>query len=161
MARKHTDLSLELLEFIKKRGTLKYSLLSQNYKGLKRKKVYDSLYRMVRQGYIEQFEKSGDSYIRLSSSGDRLLHTKSPRKDGIWKLIIFDIPEKHRKIRNSLRGKLQQLGFKKWQNSIWVSPYEIHEEIEQELQKLSDVFFIRLIKVASINNTKDLENLFK
>jgi DNA-binding transcriptional regulator PaaX len=83
-----------------------------------------------------------------------------PEKDGIWKIVIFDIPEKHKYVRVVLRAKLKALQFKKWQNSIWVSPFELDKEIEQELQELSKKFFVRLIKTTDINNTSDLQKLF-
>jgi CRISPR-associated endonuclease Cas2 len=78
----------------------------------------------------------------------------------VWKLVIFDVPEKHKKVRNILRAKLNQLGFKKWQNSIWASPYELDTEIEKEFLELGKKFFIRLIKTQEINLTEDLEKLF-
>jgi hypothetical protein len=60
-----------------------------------------------------------------------------------------------------LRGKLKQLFFKKWQNSIWVSPYILPEDIEEELRSLGQKFFIRLIKTSDINIVEDLKNMFK
>jgi DNA-binding transcriptional regulator PaaX len=76
-------------------------------------------------------------------------------------MIIFDIPEQRREIRDFLRTKLKQLGFKKWQNSIWITPYALPSELVKELRQLSDKFFIRLIIVESINNTHGLEELFE
>ena len=85
----------------------------------------------------------------------------SPKKDGVWKLVIFDIPEKHKYVRNVLRAKLKTLHFKKWQNSIWASPFALDEEIETELLALAKKFFVRLIKTTEINETKDLEEMFE
>jgi phenylacetic acid degradation operon negative regulatory protein len=84
----------------------------------------------------------------------------APKKDGVWKLVIFDIPEKHKYVRTVLRAKLKQLHFKKWQNSIWASPYEMDAEIEAELNDLGKKFFVRLIKTTQINHPETLEKMF-
>jgi len=54
--------------------------------------------------------------------------------------VIFDIPEKHKYVRNVLRAKLKQLHFKKWQNSIWVSPYALDGQIEEDFKELGKKF---------------------
>ena len=41
--------------------------------------------------------------------------------DGKWRLIFWDIPEKRKSIRDLLRNKLKQLGFVRWQKSVWAS----------------------------------------
>ncbi len=64
-------------------------------------------------------------------------------------------------MRNVLRSKLTSLGFKKWQNSIWISPFIIAPEIEAELNELAKHFFIRLMKTTDINVTDDLEKMFE
>ena len=73
---------------------------------------------------------------------------------------MFDIPESKRPVRNFLRQKLHALHFKKWQNSIWVSPYTLDPELEAELLNLAAKYFIRLIKTTDINYDKDLRKLF-
>ena len=52
-------------------------------------------------------------------------------------------------------------GFKKWQNSIWVSPYAMDREIEEELNDLGKKFSVRLIKTTQINHNEDLEKMFE
>ena len=121
-----------------------------------KKKIYDTLFRLVSQGLAE-FK---DDRYSISESAEVLLHTIDKKRDGIWKIIIFDIPESKRQVRNVIRSKLTSLGFKKWQNSIWISPFVIAPEIEDELNELAKHFFIRVIKTTDINVTDDLEALF-
>lgn len=121
-----------------------------------KKKIYDTMFRLVSQGVVNL---QSDRYS-VSEDASILMHTISKERDGIWKMVIFDIPETQRHIRNVLRAKLISLGFKKWQNSIWMSPYTLAPEIEEELNMLAKKFFIRLIKTSDINVTSDLEKLF-
>jgi len=121
-----------------------------------KKAVYDALYRLQQQGLVT---KQQNGYL-VTAEGVQLIHNFFPKRDGVWKLIIFDIPERQRQVRNFLRQKLQALGFKKWQNSIWVSPYALDPELEAELQQLAQKYFVRLIRTTEVNYDKDLKKLF-
>ena len=74
-----------------------------------KKKIYDTLFRLVSQGLAE-FK---DDRYSISESAEVLLHSIDKKRDGIWKIIIFDIPESKRQVRNVIRSKLTSLGFKK------------------------------------------------
>ena len=121
------------------------------------KDFYNYVFRLHRQGLAEKI----DNKVRITEDGKKLLARLVPQKDGVWKLVIFDIPEKHKYVRVVLRAKLKQLHFKKWQNSIWISPYALDKEIEEELNGLAEKFFVRLIKTTDINRTEDLDSMFK
>jgi len=80
---------------------------------------------------------------------------KKKRKDEKWTMIAFDIPEKKRRVRNYLREKLIEFGFQKFQQSIWISPYDILKEIQEIVQNLrieKNVKFF-LVEEAEINTT--------
>lgn len=157
MPRPLAQLSQSILLFIKDSGPqMLHQLYEQFEKQASKKKIYDTMFRLTQQGVVsfqnDRYDVSDDASI--------LMHTISKERDGIWKLVIFDIPEKQRQVRNVLRAKLISLGFKKWQNSIWISPYTLAPEIVEELNELAKKFFIRLIKTTDINVTADLEGLF-
>jgi len=50
--------------------------------------------------------------------------------DGLWRLVAFDIPEKHKVARETLRDLLKRLGFIKLQSSLWLSPFDARDPIE-------------------------------
>ena len=101
-----------------------------------KKEIYNTLYRLSQQ---EILDVDGERY-KITDLGKQLIHKFFPKKDGIWKIVIFDIPETKRYVRTVLRSKLESLGFKKWQNSIWISPYYIDPGIEQEIMTLQIIF---------------------
>ncbi len=136
-------------------------LFDSHSRGLIYKDFYNTIYRIRQNGLLEASEQGGKMTLKITADGIKLLSRLHPEKDGVWKIVIFDIPEKQKYVRVILRAKLKSLHFKKWQNSIWISPYKLDEEIEQELKKLAEKFFVRLIKTTEINHTEDLEKLFK
>ena len=161
MSRNFHPLTISVLGFLSEK---KQSSFQELYRQLAKetayKEFYNLLYRLQENGLIEKTETAGKLLAEITTEGEQSLKRLRPKKDGIWKLVIFDIPEKHKYVRVVLRAKLKSLGFKKWQNSIWVSPFALDEEIEQELNQLGKKYFIRLIKTTDINNAEDLEKLF-
>lgn len=80
----------------------------------------------------------GGEVIKLTEKGQKLLklfdwegvNLERPISwDGQWRLICYDIPEFKKIERGYFQRKLQNLNFKKIQNSLWVYPYECREEI--------------------------------
>ena len=55
---------------------------------------------------------------------------KKPKKwDKKWRIIIFDIPEKKRVIRDEIRQIFTEAGFQRLQDSVWVYPYDCEDII--------------------------------
>ena len=121
---------------------------------------YNIMFRLEKLELVEKTRDVGVLVAKITGDGKKLLLRNNPEKDGVWKLVIFDIPEKQKKIRAVLRAKLKQLHFKKWQNSIWISPFTLDADIEDEFNQLAKRFFVRLIKVKDINRVDDLEKMF-
>jgi len=97
-----------------------------------------SIYRLKESGFIEFCSKGNKNFIYLTEKGKQKLlkyklrdiSIKKPAQwDGKWRIIIFDIKEIRRGIRDAFRGTLINLGFVRLQNSVWVYPYECEEVI--------------------------------
>ncbi len=50
--------------------------------------------------------------------------------DGLWHMVIFDIPEKYKTARLSLRDKLLALGFFQCQKSVYIHPFSCADEVD-------------------------------
>jgi DNA-binding transcriptional regulator PaaX len=71
--------------------------------------------------------------------------------DGKWRVVVFDIPERQRSLRDFLRNTMKRLGAHELLRSFWVYPYRIPEYIE----KAVDSEFYR--GKAYIMTTSDIE----
>lgn len=73
---------------------------------------------------------------------------KHQRKDGKYLMVVFDIPETKRTLRNLFREILQDLGFKFFQKSIWISPFDVLKELQEIIKNwdLEDYVKIFLIE---------------
>ena len=80
--------------------------------------------------------------------------------DGLWHLIIFDIPEKDRVFRDSLRRKLRNIGFYQLQKSVFFYPYDCRKEI----QFLADIHhaagYVRYLVAQQVMHDADLRKHF-
>lgn len=162
MPRVFNNQTLEILNRVSRTPGISAKELYPDFsKNAAYKEFYNNLYRLLKQELLERKDNNKGICLWLTPDGSKLLRRRRPERDGVWKLVIFDIPEKQKYVRVVLRSKLKSLYFKKWQNSIWVSPYRLDEEIEQELAMLAKKFFVRLIKTTDINFTEDLEKMFK
>jgi CRISPR/Cas system-associated endoribonuclease Cas2 len=95
------------------------------------------LARLKIKGEIEFVERDGKQYVQLTNRGEEFLMIErqkmllaKPRKwDRRYRLVMFDVPEKRKKIRDQLRHQMQEVGFLRIQNSAWVYPYDCEEFI--------------------------------
>jgi CRISPR/Cas system-associated endoribonuclease Cas2 len=162
MARIFNTLTLAILSEVDSHPGIPLQELHAKYHSAKvYKEIYNTAFRLSELELISKQPGSKGICLTLTEEGKKILQRNAPKRDGVWKLVIFDIPEKQKYVRVVLRAKLKALHFKKWQNSIWISPYALDQEIEDEFNQLAKKFFIRLIKTKEINVTDDLEKLFE
>jgi len=107
----------------------------------KRESLYRLLKRLEKIGEIERVEKDGEVYLKLISQAGSFFNEKISLKklaeknwDGWWRLVIFDIKEIERNIRDQLRDKLRDWGFAMWQESVYISPHPLADEINEYLK---------------------------
>ncbi|MEK7124429.1 MAG: hypothetical protein AAB877_01970 [Patescibacteria group bacterium] len=75
---------------------------------------------------------------------------KKKREDGKWIMLIFDIPEKNRQLRDLLRSVLYNLGYKMFQQSVWITPYDVSEKTEGLIQTYSLDNFVKIFLIEKI-----------
>ena len=104
----------------------------------KNMRINQTLKRLEKRGLVSTQMRDEKKLVSLTKKGRVLLHKinlselkiEKPKKwDNKWRIIIFDIQESKRKIREQLRRLLIHLGFKKFQNSVWFFPYPCEKEI--------------------------------
>ena len=72
------------------------------------------------------------------------------RKDGKWIMLMFDIPQTHRKARGLLNSILINLGYKMFQQSVWITPYDVSEKTEKLLQMYNLDKFVKIFLIEEI-----------
>ena len=114
----------------------------QKYRRDKNKRKFSQLvYYLKQNNYIKVKNLEGKQAILLTKKGiSKALVSKwtseerPRRKDRKWIMVIFDIPQKHPKARGLLRSVLKNMGYELFQQSAWVTPYDVFRQTEDLLQ---------------------------
>lgn len=134
-------------------GTKKSS--SQNLR-----KTYEAL---VRKKFVKIKEEKGVYMLETTETGKKQqkeyqvgnVKIPVPRAwDGKWRMIVFDIPESKKRAREALRNTLNRLGCYRFQDSVFIHPFECGNEIDFVteifgVQKYVYCFIIEMKKVPS------------
>jgi len=89
------------------------------------------------------------------------MEIKKPKQwDEKWRIVVFDIPEKIKKVREAIRQHLKNLGFYELQKSVFVHPYECKNEIDYLIELYDIRKFVRFIVADSIDNELHLKEYF-
>lgn len=126
--------------------------------------------RLYRRGFVKVEYESGSPVVTITDKGrvevlkydlDRLDIKPMKNWDKRWRLVIFDITEKHRNVRNLVRDKLREIGFYKMQESVFIFPYPCENEIKYLREVLKVPHSIKLIRADKIENDNDLRKIFQ
>ena len=96
-----------------------------------------ALSRLVEKGLVIFVEEDGKRYARITEKGERMLQMEMERTviakkrkwDRRWRVVIFDIPERRKTIRVRLRRFMNEYGFVRLQDSVWIYPYDCEDLI--------------------------------
>ena len=134
-----------------------YELKNQYRRKQTKQQFSQLIYRLKKNGYIKiKNLKQNEGIVLTKKGAEKVLKVKlktknnKKRSDGKWQMIIFDIPEEKRYLRNLLREKLLFLKYKMLQRSIWICPYDVSKETEFVLRKYSLDSYIKLFLIEEI-----------
>lgn len=128
-----------------------------------------TLERLKKQKLVEIEEENGLTTIKITAAGKRrvlkyaLEELEIPQLkfwDGKWRLIIYDIPQRKRRLSNLLSQTLKNLGFLALQKSVYLIPYPCQPQVEfiREYFGLGDNVLI--LEVNKIENDKPFREYF-
>lgn len=105
---------------------------------LKKSALAAALRRLRTAGYIERDINQGRVIFKLTALGKETLHPEFDENkwDGRWRIVMFDIPENKRTVRDLLRRRLKEWGFKQWQKSLWVTKKDVTDKLRKIVHDL-------------------------
>lgn len=173
---KRKNLQYAILQTVATVGVLSIGLVAPNViKALgklgilpndrQREYVASSASKLVKRGLLSY---SGKKYC-LTPDGEKLLHRwqfadfrlqKPKRWDKKWRVIIFDIPEKKKHIRNQITMLFRQAGFWRLQDSVWVYPYDCEDVVTLLKTDFNIGKYLLYLIVDELENDKHLQQYF-
>ncbi len=144
--------------------------ITKEWKTINEKTLHESIKRLYQSKMID-YKENDDSTITLILSDEgkkralcyslEKIEIKKPvRWDGLWRVVIFDIPEHFKQGRNVLATKLKQLGFYPLQKSVFIYPYECKNEVDFIIEIFNLRPYVRFILAKETDIDLDLKNKF-
>jgi hypothetical protein len=128
---------------------------------------YNTFYNLRRCGYIKFKNQRKERLCYLTAKGKKivtelLVRTKIKKQkwDGRWRVLIFDIPEKRHKFRDNIRRSLLTLGFIKLQKSVWITPYDIIDDLYEIIPGFREGNWFEYVEARYVSSEKKLKELF-
>ena len=123
--------------------------------------------RLVNSGLL----KYKDGFLRLTDKGEVYLRhlemkdwkiDKPKRWDSKWRMLIFDIPEYRRSLREKVRLTLLSIGFIRLQDSVWIYPYDCEDLVnllKADFKIGKDILYLIVDFIENDRNYRKLFNL--
>lgn len=164
------DLNREILPVFDKRNVYRIPFRAYDKFRLEDKTKFSrEMYRLKQQGLINIYFENKEKKIELTKKGQEKLKqhligsleiTEPIIWDGKWRLVVFDIPNEKKSIRQYLRNKLISLGFIEFQESVYVFPFECSDEINLIRETFYIKPYVQFILADRIETEKNLIKTF-
>ena len=125
--------------------------LDSNYQ-FKRQTFSVILTRLQKQGLVERKNNKwgitnlGKKFIKNIKTADMF---DLPKKDGILRLVIFDVPERERRKRDWLRLELIACDFKLLQKSVWMGERPLPQKFLENLEELNLLHSVHIFTIEN------------
>jgi phenylacetic acid degradation operon negative regulatory protein len=120
--------------------------------GYREQVVRVAVSRMMKQGLLQSERSGNKSHYQLTDKGmgqlaesvGRMTKLQNHKWDGQWRVIMYNLPEEKRQVRDELRKELQWKGFGNLSNGCWVSPNNLEDEVAYLISKFEIEEYVHL-----------------
>ena len=145
--------------------------LAKNWEAINKQSLKRAIKRLYESRLVDEKQNKDDSVtLVLTENGKKKALTyqldemriKKPEKwDRKWRVVLFDIPENRKKIREALRHHLKNLEFYEFQKSVFVHPFDCENEINFLIEFYNIRPYVRFILAETIDNELHLKKYFR
>ena len=135
----------------------------------KKRRFDDLLYHLKKDNLVSNTIKGGKSFLKLTRNGKEYLeklrliksnilpNNRYHKKDeNLFKIVIFDVPEREKRKRAWLRAALKNLDFTMLQKSVWIGRVKLPREF---ISAIDDLDLSSHVEIFAISKTGSLKQL--
>ena len=158
----------------------KKSTLWQPIRGMQKKlnkfnpnTITTALRRLEQNGVLLFCYKDNLKYYRITKQGMKKIENlrrergieemeivRPEKWNGRWKIIIFDIPDSKKNIRDILRETLKRLGFYSIQESVFIHPYASIKQLEEIRDYYNVARYVKIIGTDFFEDNGKIKKFF-
>lgn len=124
--------------------------------------------RLERRGLVKVEKSETRWVVKIADKGKTRmlkyqleeLEPKSGKWDGKWRLVFFDVTEQDKRKRDLLRRYLVKLGMERMQESVFVSPFDVVDEVKYLREVLEIPHGVKMGVLEWIENDEELKEIF-
>jgi len=139
----------------KRRKQERYEKIWRSFNSLRQKQLIEFVHENKDGSFTYRVSEKGKKRIKKFMFDEMVIPTPKTW-DNKWQLVLFDIPERHKKARNSLTRKLKELNFYQCQKSAWIYPFPCNDEIKFITELFSITPFVKIFSVDKMTDGKTL-----
>lgn len=143
------------------------SLLGVNFKESKWKPqtLSDKMGQLIKNGLVVKDKKQKNYYLtsggqKLSDEVNDYFSSVNKKWDGVFRIVIFDIPERRKEYRNWLRNNLYFLNFKQLQKSVFIGKNFLPASFIKEISNFKLDDFVHIFSTREIDNRGEILKSF-
>lgn len=147
---------------------LKYA--RKEWKNINRQNLSRTVRRLYQAKLVtEKLERDGSVSLVLTPEGRKRIRQseqkiirikKPPRWDEKWRVVLFDVPEEKRSLRDIFRRHLQGIGFREFQKSVFIFPYECEREIASLIKLYDAKEYFQYLLVFDVSDARRFRKIF-
>lgn len=149
------SLQYDILSLVQRKKTLPYTALveilekeltkSTTAKTKIKYRIQKTVKQLIDSNLLEELHTDHSMFLRITASGRQRLRSLRLDKpspipllwDGKWRIVLLDVPESKKDVRNALRYILKKAGFMCLKNAVWVSPFPLEHMLTQMKEDLT------------------------
>ncbi len=138
--------------------------------GYRKDRLRQTLKRLQKKKLIEVVETKDGQVVKITENGltramkyklDEMKIKEQKSWDRKWRIVIFDIPDDKKRVRDEFRERLKQLGFFRLQESVFVHAFPCFDEVEFLRQIYEVNINVTYILAITIEGQEGLQDFFK
>lgn len=102
-------------------------------------RVRQAVRRLQKKRMVRIINKNGNDVVEITEPGKKkvleynlgtIQLDRKKKWDGKWRIVMFDIPESKKRVRNAISFKIKDIGMYPIQKSVFVFPHPCKDEID-------------------------------
>jgi DNA-binding transcriptional regulator PaaX len=134
-----------------------------------RNRVWKAIKYLEEQNRIQLQKKGNRHYMYMTETGEMKLAEEEiwelairPQKkwDGVWRLVLCEVPVSLSRNRALFREKLADMGLREYQQSVYISPHDCFKEVEAIAEWCGIFDYVRFVKATEVSDSEILKKEF-
>lgn len=133
----------------------------------RQRKLQEAVYYMKSRGYLAGDYEHGlqltdKARKRLAKAElNNLIVPSVPIWDHFWRIVLYDIPETSKSLRNAFHAQLRSIGCFQLQRSVWITPFPCRDIVAALATQYDLDTFVTYFEARNLDNEQAMLQYFR